>query len=70
MRRTGGISDRQARPEDVSYGLNSGWEGLVGDYIGFWGEPMKGYATTLVQGSCPKMFLCGLLTARRIILKL
>ena len=22
---------------DISYGLNSGWWGPIGDYIGFWG---------------------------------
>ena len=36
----------------VSYGLNLGWGGCIGDYIGFYGGPIKGYAANLVQGSC------------------
>ena len=27
----------------MSYGLNLGWAGPIGDYIGFWGGPIKGY---------------------------
>ena len=34
----------------MSYGLNLGWSGPIGDYIGFWGGPIKGYTTNLVQG--------------------
>ena len=37
--------------DDLSYGLNLGWGGPIRDYIGFWGGPMKGYSTNLVQGS-------------------
>ena len=35
----------------MSYGLNLGWGGPIGDYIGFWGGPIKRYTTKLVQGS-------------------
>ena len=35
----------------MSYGLNLGWGGIIGDYIRFWGGPIKGYTTNLVQGS-------------------
>ena len=35
----------------MSYGLNFGRGGPIGDYIGFWGGPSKGYTTNLVQGS-------------------
>ena len=35
----------------MSYGLNLGWGGPIGDYVGFWGRPIKGYTTNLVQGS-------------------
>ena len=35
----------------MSYGLNSGWGEPIGDYIGFWGGPITGYTTNLVQGS-------------------
>ena len=35
----------------MSYGLNLGWGGPIGDYIAFWGGPMKVYATNLVPGS-------------------
>ena len=37
----------------MSYGLNLGWEGPIGDYIGFGGDLLRdiGYPTSLVQGS-------------------
>ena len=35
----------------MSYGLNLGWGGPIGDYIEFWGGPIKGDTTNLVQGS-------------------
>ena len=35
----------------MSYGRNLGWGRPTEDYIGFWGGPMKGYITNLVQGS-------------------
>ena len=43
----------------MSYGLNFGWEGPIGfrlggpigQYMGFWGGPIKAYITNLVQGS-------------------
>ena len=34
----------------MRYGLNLGWGGPIGDYIGFWGRPSKGNTTHLVQG--------------------
>ena len=34
----------------MNYGLNLGWE-PIGDYVGFWGRPIKGDTTNLVQGS-------------------
>ena len=34
----------------MSYGLNLGWEGPIGDYIGFWGA-IKGHIANLVQDS-------------------
>ena len=34
----------------MSYGLNSGWGGLIGDYRGFGGGPIKEYTTHLVPG--------------------
>ena len=43
---------------DVSYGINLGWGGPTGDYIGFWAGPSKGYTTNLVQGSCAVYRLC------------
>ena len=30
----------------MSYGRKLGWEGPIGNYIGFWG-PVKGYTTNL-----------------------
>ena len=30
---------------------NLGWGGPIGDYRGFWGGPVKGYAANLVHGS-------------------
>ena len=44
-------SFKRALQADMSYGLKLGWGGLIGDYIGFWGGPIQGYATNLVQGS-------------------
>ena len=35
----------------VSSGLNLGWGGPIGDNIGLWGGPVKGYTTNVVQGS-------------------
>ena len=35
----------------MSYGLNLCWEGPIGEHIGFWGGPIKGYTTNLVQGT-------------------
>ena len=32
----------------MSYGLNLGWGGPLGDYIGFFGGPIKGYTTGLI----------------------
>ena len=29
----------------MSYGLNLGWGGPIGDYIEFWGGPIKGDIT-------------------------
>ena len=34
----------------MSYGLNLGWWGSIGDDIGFGGAPIKGYIASLVQG--------------------
>ena len=34
---------------DMSYGL--GWGGPIGDYIRFWGGPINGVTTNLVQSS-------------------
>ena len=33
------------------YGLNFGWGGPIGDYIGCWCGPIKGNTISLVQGS-------------------
>ena len=30
--------------------------GPIGDYIGFWGGPIKGYTASFVQGSCDTGF--------------
>ena len=35
----------------MSYGLNLGLGGPIWDYIGFWGDSLKGYTANLVQGS-------------------
>ena len=35
----------------MSDGLNLGWGGPIGDYIGFGGGPIKGYTTSRIQGS-------------------
>ena len=35
----------------MRYGQNLGWGGPIGEYIGFWGGPIKGNTTNLVQGS-------------------
>ena len=35
----------------MSYELDLGWGGSIGDYVGFWGGAIKGYTTNLVQGS-------------------
>ena len=35
----------------MSYGLNLGWGGPLGDYTGFWEGPIEGYYK-LVQGPC------------------
>ena len=35
----------------MSYGLNLGWGGPIGDYKGFWGGPIKGYTTNLVHSN-------------------
>ena len=35
----------------MSYEVNLGWGGPIEDYIGFSGGPIKGYTTSLVQGS-------------------
>ena len=35
----------------MSYGLNLGWGGPIGDYIGFWGGPIQGHTTNFVQSS-------------------
>ena len=41
----------------MSYGLNLGWGGSIGGCIGFWGGPIKGNITNLVQGSyVPKIW--------------
>ena len=40
-----------SKGEDMSYGLNSGWGGRIGEHIGCWGGPIKGYTTNLVQDS-------------------
>ena len=34
----------------MSYGFNVGGGGPIGDHIGFWGGPILGYTTNLVQG--------------------
>ena len=34
----------------MSYGLNLGWGGPIGDYIGFWGGSIKEYTTNAIQG--------------------
>ena len=39
----------------MSYGLNLGWGGPIGDYIGSWLGPIKGYPTNLIQGSYTPM---------------
>ena len=36
----------------MSYELNLGWGEPIADVKGFWGGPIKGYTTNLVQGSC------------------
>ena len=35
----------------MSYALNLGWGGPIGDDIGFWGGPVKGYTVNSVWGS-------------------
>ena len=37
-------------PEPNELGLNLGWGEPIGDYVGFWGGPIKRYTTHLVQG--------------------
>ena len=44
---------------DMSYGLNLGWGGPIGNYIGFWGGPIEGCTTSLVQGSTWSPFFKG-----------
>ena len=34
----------------MSYGLNLGWGGPIGDYIGFWKGPIKGCTTNFSPG--------------------
>ena len=36
-------------PHELRTKFNLG--GPIGDYLGFWGGPIKGYTTNLVQGS-------------------
>ena len=38
----------------MSYGLNLGWGGPIGDYIGFRGGPIKGCTTNFIQVSYAK----------------
>ena len=35
----------------MSYGLNLGWGGPIGDYIGFWWGPIKGIYHKFSLGS-------------------
>ena len=35
----------------MSYGLDLGWGGPIGDYVVFWGRPIEGSTTNIVQGS-------------------
>ena len=51
----------------MSYGLNLGWGGPIGDYIGFWGGPIKGYPCLHALTNLCRALLIPVLSGRMLL---